>query len=192
MKKGIYEEILEKLQVPKNKWIPLENIQEIKLQSGRDILPNWKKIKFLFTEKELFIKYGNSESYGGKLPQGSFRPGTDYAIFPGRDEFKSDSGVFPKRGDMIRLYGFDGLIYGESMIDAINVFSNQSIIKFVTPIFSSPRPLFAFYDPVKKNAESIDGTIEPGSFYNFVANSGKWLLKKFGNLCRLKCSRTTK
>ena len=55
MEKEKFEEIINKLHIPRNKFHLLHEIDNIQLTSGKGIYPNWKYLKFLITDMEKLI-----------------------------------------------------------------------------------------------------------------------------------------
>ena len=177
----------QQLNIPKNEWIICQEISSIIFKDGKGIYPDWKHLRLLFDEYgRIFIKYGESIPYGARLPlNANFHPGYDFVSFFGsfcvpETEYYKEFRL-PKSGDMIRIADASGRVFGESMIEAVNIFSNQTIIKFSNQIMSTPMPLFSFYDPFERKPESMHGTLIPGIFMNFVPNKGKLKTKSFGS-----------
>lgn len=179
-------EIIEQLKIEKNIWYTLYDVESIKLKNGKGIYPNWKFLRFLFTDKEILIQHGDSEPYGARLS-------TKFAISSNRNNITFSYGPLispvtyhhdfrnPKIGDIIVASDSSGIILSESIISNIIYASNGTNISLVNPITMKNDILLSFYDPKEFNMPTcVHGTIVTGVYFKFKENPNGIKYKKYG------------
>lgn len=184
MKKEKYEEILNNLELPKEKWLTLTEFSSIILNNGIGIYPNWLHMRFLLLDNEIIIKYGESQPYGARLgnrflisndllsiqfpPESIIAPSVYYSTFRA-----------PKSGDIIRSTIGTEKVISESVVENSYNGSNTFLIEVSSPIKLPKEARLSFYDPKEYNIGTcIHGTEAEGIFMKFKENNGK--SKKYG------------
>jgi len=188
MKKFQLDDIISQLDIPRNKWLILNDFSAIILESGRGIYPNWEHIRFLITDKsEILIRYGESKAYGARLPfTFDYRPGSDFIEFSGRLKIE-DCKYYkdfrcPKQGDMIRITKMNGETLGEAMVTSTTDFMTTTLIKLSNPMMFERGAGMSFYDPIVYATQEspMHSSIVPGIYMGFTPNFSKVRNKRFG------------
>lgn len=179
-------EIKTQLGIDNKKWYTLYDVESISLKNGVGIYPNWKYMRFLFSENEIFIKHGNSKPYGARLITKFMISSTQRSIsFPYGSLISSVSQHpdfrEPKIGDILVASNSDGAILSECIIDKITRGMNGTTISLVNPIALNKDILLSFYDPSEYDPENcIHSSILQGVYMKFEENIAGQTNKKYG------------
>jgi hypothetical protein len=193
MEKSNFEEIITKLNYPKNKWLFFHEIESLFLKSGKGIYPNWKHLKFLVKDdNNILVKHGRVKPYGARLSGLIYVSGdftsmtfttTERGIPIENSSFYGEVFRQPKPGDIIRTSEGVTNIIGESHIKAIKPQLNSIIVDLWSPIKINKNSRISFFDPnisAAKSDDCIHGTISEGIFMLFIPNEIKSPNKKYG------------
>lgn len=185
MKSEKLNEIRGQLELNTDEWYTLYDVDSILLKDGKGIYPNWKFLRFLFTENEIFIKHGNSKPYGSRLSTKfsisstqmsvSFPYGPVVSSVSYHPDFRS-----PKEGDILVALDSNNNIVSECVIKKVVTGMNGTIVSLLNPIVLKKDIVLCFYDPTEYDPKlCIHGTIVPGVYLKFSENSG-YTHKKYG------------
>lgn len=181
MDKLKFEEIIHKLELKKEEWMDLDEIESIVLKDGRGIYPNWKYLRFLIKpDLTMLIQHGKCEPYGDRLAS-EFIVSYDRKTFSfKRDNVLSElSGFKPFRlpiiGDFICSTDGDKLISEAVIVNVVNS-SNMFIIDTSMPL--KPGRL-SFYSATNRSWLDMHSTHIEGKYMKFCHNDGK-TDKKYG------------
>lgn len=183
MKKEKFEEFVENLELEKEKWITLDEVDSIILSNGVGIYPDWKHLRFRIKDSEILIQHGDSSPYGARLgtryqmdfsrtgityPSNNIVPDTQYYY-----NFRN-----PVAGDVIRASE-----HGEAKDEVVIIETIPTIaglyIELARPVAFSNEMLFSFYDPMQFEKDNcMHSDIVDGIFMKFNPNLGK--LRKDG------------
>jgi hypothetical protein len=193
MEKTKFEEIVNKLKYPKNKWLFLHEIESVILSSGRGVYPNWKNTKFLIKENnDILVRHGRVRPYGarlngfihmsGDLMTANFAVG-DKGIILENSSFYGEFFRQPKVGDILRLS--EGLknIVGEANIKEVRYQLNAVSLVLWQPLKLTKNGRYSFYDNAIFSSDPdncIHASISEGIYMRFVENEGKKKDKKLG------------
>lgn len=178
-------EFLNNMKLEKGKWVTLYDIDRIELRGGIGVYPNWRFMRFLFTDNEVLVRHGNSKPYGARLNTKfmfsmdycsvSFQYGPLIASVNTHEDFRN-----PKTGDILVATNESGIIVSESIISRVTSAINGHTIHLANPVAPAPGIFLSFYDPTCFNPEtSIHGKILTGVYTTFVENPGS-KHKKYG------------
>lgn len=179
MRKEQFNEIIEDLKIEKNKWLTLGEVESILLSDGRGIYPNWRHMRFKFTDDSILIKHGDSFPYGARLgnifninndmKQISFPPSS--IIAP--SEFYSDFRL-PKSGDIVRFTNGASTLLSECLVENVLMTSNVFVIKLVNRANIGKDFRISFYDPQEYDKDICMHSSEvEGIYMKFSENDGK-------------------
>lgn len=178
MTKEKYEEFIKNLNIEKNKWYVLNDINSIIQKDGVGTYPKWTNLRFAFRENNILVCHGKPKIYGARLST-RFNVSTDRVniSFPPGSIVINNFETFrePKIGDIIVSSDGVGNILSESIITSIKYGLNMTTITVMTPVKLNQNAKLSFYDPeVKLSQMSIHGTIQEGIYIDFIPNdSGK-------------------
>lgn len=186
MKSEKLNEIRGQLDIPTGKWCTLYDVDSILLKDGKGIYPNYKFLRFLFTENEIFIKHGKSIPYGARLSTKfsisstrniiSFQYGPLISSVPYHDDFR-----YPKSGDILVVTDTSGNVVSEALIDSVINGMNGVMITLISPINIKNDILLSFYDPLLYNKDlCVHGAIDIGVYLKFSENENGINHKKYG------------
>lgn len=186
MKNEKLNEIKTQLELTDKQWYTLYDVESIVLKNGIGIYPNWKFMRFLFTENEIFVKHGTSTPYGARLITKFMISSTQMSISFPYGSLISSVAIHsdfrePQSGDILVASNSDGGILSECIIDKVTRGMNGTTISLVNPITLSKDVLLSFYDPREYNVEScIHSSILPGVYMKFNENESGQIHKKYG------------
>ena len=183
MTKEKYEEIIKNLNLEKNKWQTLTEIESIVLNDGIGIYPNWVHMRFLLTDNEILIKHGSSVPYGSRLScRFAISPNNMSLSFPPESVIVNSEFAVPfrkpKPGDILRATKGEKVLC-ECLVSKVMNVMNGFYIDLSNPLRFSNDARLSFYDPgMYSENDCIHGTEIEGIYLKFTENHGKE--KKFG------------
>ena len=186
MKNEKINEIRDQLDLEREKWYTLYDIDSIQLKNGVGIYPNWKFMRFLFTENEIFIKHGTSVPYGGRIISKFMISSSQMSISFPYGPLLSPVNIHkdfrePCSGDILVASDSDGNIVSECFIQKINRGMNGTTIILANPITLKKDILLSFYDPkMYCSDDCVHSTIVPGVYMKFTENENGIFHKKYG------------
>lgn len=186
MKSEKLNEIRNQLGLLTGTWYTLYDIDSILMKDGRGVYPNYKFLRFLFTENEIYVKHGKSTPYGARLSTkfsiSSTRMAVSFQYGPiiSSVSYHSDFRV-PRSGDILVASDSKGNVVSESVIESVIFGMNGTMITLLTPITLNNDVLLSFYDPQMYSKDlCVHGTIDPGVYLKFLENENGINHKKYG------------
>jgi len=182
MKREKFEEMISQLKYEKNKWLTLPDVSSIMLDSGVEIYPNPKRIKFFIKDEIIYVRYGRLKPYGARInalisiasdysaftfARGPLGLQVDDSSFPGTEKFRH-----PVAGDNI-VFSNGNTVYGEAAIKEIRGSINSVIVYTWNPIRIQAGAKASYYDPnvlARSKQDCAHSTLGEGIFMKFESN----------------------
>ena len=160
--------ILQKINIPQNKYISGNQIKEIILNNGEIIVPSFETLRFNFTNKNIKLKYGTSTGYGSIIVNPSFSfNGKNCSFTKIYKSVKQEKLIFPKPGDIFSVMKNNKVIFS-TMIKSSIVGYNGTIIELSKAFDISidyTTLIFSYYSIIDNTEYDIKG--ENGLYLKF-------------------------
>lgn len=166
---------MKKIEIERNKWLSLENIESIVLRNNKIIYPDFNKYRFYFDNKFMYIKHGNVVPYGICFAQFNVSRGGKnievkhkYVANKFYNEFRKpqkDDTLFFKNDNSILEYKIANVIEHNNGIN-IELYSYYDPFKLLKDYNCG------FYDPKMKTDKSMH-YYQNYLFMNFVEKNIK-------------------